>query len=1187
MPSGQSNPLLRYIRRLAGRHGDGGGTDGQLLDCFLGQRDEAAFETLLARHGPMVLGTCRRLLHDLNDVEDAFQATFLVLCRKAGSIGSRDSVGGWLHQVACRIALKVKADAARRPALAGPSLDRPAPEVCPELDWNDLRPVLDAELGRLPEKYRAPLVLHYLEGKTVTQVAHELGWSHGTASCRLARARERLRTRLTRRGLTVTMAALATVLIQQAGAKTLPLPLVESTAKLAALSVLGQAVMSGGVVTRAAILARGALHAMLITKLKIAAGVLVACGALATGAGLLTHYALAEKQAAEGQSTAPQSQVAEQPKAEDRLPNADRHGDPLPDGAVARLGTVRFNHGYGLNALHFSPDGKTIISEGHGFVRLWDAATGKELRSFTTGRPWFNDQTALSADGKTMVTLHEDRGPDTVRVWDLAQGKEVRTLPLPVPRSEHSVYRRNALSPDGRLAVIHTPQQLQVFDLATGKALYKLPKGEDQVHVVTFASTDRIVTVDKKQLVEVWEARTGKRVRQFLHSPPAANIPWAAPAVASGDGSWLATLERRTLPFRLPDGSEVPLHDRDVIHVWDLATGTRKHILIGQPKRRHVNVQFSPDGRRLFASGSGPEWDYALTVWDLATGQPVRELIGAQGKCIAVSPDGTRLVEGKWWSKFDLWDLNTGTRLSDEESQHAQTETIFLSPVGDRIFTFGASSVSTWDGTTGGRLNFFDLPPYPYRDPGRCHFFSPDGRYALSFPEDNGRLEILVWDVAARRRLHTIRLPDMPTYITSAHRDWTRPFYLPDIPCAFSPDSSLLATWHPGKASVVRLWDVRTGKEVRSFPDTKAGKYAQLSFSVDGKTLFVVGQRIVGLDVASGKERFSWRMDPLPSKSQAMIIFGDGTVMREEDRAAWRTLAISPDGTLAAGILSGGLDGHERVENRIALCDARTGKVIRRWNDSGIPARIGERLSFSPDGKLLASSDVGTVHVWEVATGKEVRSYRGHRGDIHALAFSADGRRLASSSEDNTVVLWDLTLAPRSVEPGTENPDGKQVAAWWDNLASPDAGRAYAAVWRLAEVPGVSVPFLRQRLKPVTDAQVEAIHRHIENLDSDSFAVRQEAFRQLQLLGPAAAPALRQTLEKKVPLEVRRRIEPLLDGLTHGPAPVEYLRTLRALAVLEHAGTADARRLLQELAGGAPEAWLTQEAQSSFGRMPK
>src|SRR5262249_377493 len=147
----------------------------------------------------------------------------------------------------------------------------------------------------------------------------------------------------------------------------------------------------------------------------------------------------------------PEPAVA-RPGPEEKRPATDLHGDSLPEGAVARLGTLRFNHGDGLNALHFSPDGKTIVSEGGGSIYLWDAATGKERRRLATGNFWsWDDQTVLSADGKTLTLFNQENPGDTIRVWDLVQGKETRVLKLPVRRSEFSVFRCNALSPDGKL----------------------------------------------------------------------------------------------------------------------------------------------------------------------------------------------------------------------------------------------------------------------------------------------------------------------------------------------------------------------------------------------------------------------------------------------------------------------------------------------------------------------------------------------------------------------------------------------------------------------------------------------------------------------------------------------------------------------------------------------------------------
>jgi hypothetical protein len=296
---------------------------------------------------------------------------------------------------------------------------------------------------------------------------------------------------------------------------------------------------------------------------------------------------------------------------------------------------------------------------------------------------------------------------------------------------------------------------------------------------------------------------------------------------------------------------------------------------------------------------------------------------------------------------------------------------------------------------------------------------------------------------------------------------------------------------------------------------------------------------------------------------------------------AWRAVTVSPDGALFAGILAGGGAPNDRLKDRIVLYVARTGKVVRRWGDSGKAARLGEHLTFSPDGRLLATSDGAVTHLWEVATGKEIRSFRGHRGDILSLAFAADGRRLATGSIDTTVLLWDLASPPAG---GRED---KALATWWNDLADADPVRAYAAVWRLAGVPEKSVPLLRRHLKPVAEDDVEEIRQAVADLDSESFAVRAKASGRLRELGLSAELALRQELEKKVSLEVRRRIEQVLGEIRGRPANGESLRLLRALAVLEYAGMSEARRLLRELADGAAGAWLTREARAACARLDR
>jgi RNA polymerase sigma factor (sigma-70 family) len=205
--------------------------DAVLLKRFTAQREEAAFAALVRRHGPMVLGVCRRLLQHEQDAEDAFQAVFCVFARKAGAIRRGTAVGGWLYAVAWRIARKAKALQVRRHMRESELPDFPAPDKPPEWEWRDLWPILEEEVNRLPKRYRQPFVLCHLEGKTNQEAAAELGCPPGTVSSRLTRARERLRARLTRRGLALSAGALAAALVSQTSAAVVPISLTQTAVR--------------------------------------------------------------------------------------------------------------------------------------------------------------------------------------------------------------------------------------------------------------------------------------------------------------------------------------------------------------------------------------------------------------------------------------------------------------------------------------------------------------------------------------------------------------------------------------------------------------------------------------------------------------------------------------------------------------------------------------------------------------------------------------------------------------------------------------------------------------------------------------------------------------------------------------------------------------------------------------------
>jgi RNA polymerase sigma factor (sigma-70 family) len=263
------SPRPGWLGRLFPARSSEEGSDARLLDRFVRGRDEAAFAALMDRHGPMVMGVCRRVLRDAHAADDVFQATFLVLVRKAATLRRPHLLGNWLYGVAYRIALQARAAAARQPALGRQVEDMPAAEPVDEKVWDELRPILDAEVNRLPEKYRAPVVLCHLQGKTYAEAARALGWAEGTVSGRLARARETLRKRLSQRGVTLSAAAVGATLCQK-GSAAVPAALAQATVRGALVAASGK-VTAGLISAQAISLSQTALRVTLAVKLKVLA----------------------------------------------------------------------------------------------------------------------------------------------------------------------------------------------------------------------------------------------------------------------------------------------------------------------------------------------------------------------------------------------------------------------------------------------------------------------------------------------------------------------------------------------------------------------------------------------------------------------------------------------------------------------------------------------------------------------------------------------------------------------------------------------------------------------------------------------------------------------------------------------------------------------------------------------------
>jgi RNA polymerase sigma factor (sigma-70 family) len=308
------NDVMQHLRRAALLGAGGGPTDSQLLESFINRQDEAAFAALVRRHGPMVHGVCRRVLHHVHDAEDAFQATFLVLARKAASLRSRALVGQWLHGVAYRTALRARTMNARRRAKEQQARDLARPAVPADDGWQELLPLLDQEVDRLPERYRAAVVLCDLEGVTRREAARRLNLPEGTLSGRLTTARKLLARRLARYGLAPSAGALAAALSANGASACVPGAVAASTARVAVLVAAGQALTAGAVPARVVTLTEGVVKTMLLSKLKA----FVAVAVVAVGVGVVgLAYRTGAAEPAPGDNVPATARAADRATADD------------------------------------------------------------------------------------------------------------------------------------------------------------------------------------------------------------------------------------------------------------------------------------------------------------------------------------------------------------------------------------------------------------------------------------------------------------------------------------------------------------------------------------------------------------------------------------------------------------------------------------------------------------------------------------------------------------------------------------------------------------------------------------------------------------------------------------------------------------------------------------------------------
>jgi RNA polymerase sigma factor (sigma-70 family) len=490
--------VLQTLRQATHYHDEAGVTDGELVERYVRSRDEGTIAALVRRHGPMVWGVCRRILRSHHDAEDAFQVTFLVFVRKAASIARGEKVANWLYGVAHQTALKARAMSARRHAREHQVTAMPEPAVTQRDPWDDLRPLLDLELSRLPDKYRAVLVLCDLEGKTRKEAAREFRLPEGTVATRLATARAMLARRLGRRGVALSGGALAAVLSQHVASAGMPAAVASSTIRAASLFGAGQPA-AGVLSAKAVALTESVLKTMLLSKLKIATAVLVALAVLGAGTGAVTRQAPAESPAeppAKEKDVAAGRPVNEKEQAEKRVRNVAGSVKAVDAGK----GTLTITNG----------DGESTYAVGKG-AEIWIDGKPAALAALPPG-PQVN--ATLTVEGKTVhridalgrhfpfVTVKAvDAAKNTITFDDDKAPPEVAGKTFPLMKDAHVMVDNKP----GRLAGVPPGSVLSLYlcvdqkTVCTFHAAGPVFEGQHAVVVKAVDAAKNTITLDENQ----------------------------------------------------------------------------------------------------------------------------------------------------------------------------------------------------------------------------------------------------------------------------------------------------------------------------------------------------------------------------------------------------------------------------------------------------------------------------------------------------------------------------------------------------------------------------------------------------------------------------------------------------------------------------------------------------------------
>jgi WD40 repeat protein len=890
-----------------------------------------------------------------------------------------------------------------------------------------------------------------------------------------------------------------------------------------------------------ATLIKKAAPAMLPRKLPSLAILLVTAIFEAPG-----HQAMAQGQpGAEPQARTPPIALTCPDPHRGKPARLDLHGDPLPEGAIGRLGTVRLRHGYLHSGLAFSGDGKSVIaSDYYGGVHVWDAADGRELRQFCES-DYYCHGLAVSPDGRTLAVAI---GHLTVRLFDPNSGRELGSLP-----QAGDPVNAMTFSHDGTLLATSSGNgPVRVYDVATRQVVHRV-QFPDYVGFLAFSPDGKVLVGGGKKGVGLREVAGGKEVTRLKHDSDQSL--YAAVAAKAG-----------TIAVWGYDDASVRLFDASGVKEL------RRFHPDGGPAKKspdawgwgiRIGASFSPDGKTLAIAREAGRID----LWDADNGKKLHTLLSDsanRASHLAFSPDGTKLAttgSDNWGgdNTVRVWDVATGKELRPRDGHGSPISSIAFSPTGNNIATAGRDgAVHLWKASSGKHLVRLD----GHRGRGPQVSFSSDGRWLISWGSYGSEGALRIWDSAGQ-------------LVRQLDQQGTDSFWETvsvDGKTAISVDL---------KGRIVRFHDLTTGKVSREGADDVQRPMA-LSPAGD-KFVSIYGTLI---NVADRKELL--KVHGAYTGARSIWFSQDGRTL---------VAAVIPERTLKSAMSN-------PPAEEVAVFDLAHGKELRRFGMSGEKYRAIHTVALSRDGKTIATvrnseemPGEQVVTLWETETGRERGHFLGHRGKVHALDMSADGHLVVSGGDDTTALVWDATR-PRTQRVIRITAAAADISARFKDLTSDDAEQAYASIWALVKAPKETVSFLTDQRTLFEATDVAKIERWIADLDSNKFVERERASQELGLVLDEAEEHLKKARLGTQSAEARRRIDQLLQAKTTGFTG-KKLQTFRAIEILEHIATPEtegpaagptglaAISLLKKVAAGPAEARMTREAVAALDRVER